>query len=362
MVSFGFGIYFVFKRAKPEPDSEPSRIVSEPTPLTQPSFITLKYILSTAIVATLAFILGRQQRVDPSSSESGFQDNQFGLLDLASGLNPTVDIVAIHGLDGHRLHSWTTENGICWLRDLLGSRVSEARILTYGYDANTRGKEQLSTQSLYSHAHSLISNLALERQATGTEERPIIFVAHSLGGIVLKNALVHAHSATKGNLYAHKAIALSTYGIIFLGTPHWHQGTQSAEFATILLNIQTITRPVNDALVKHLSRNSEALEQQLSQFVSISNDFVIKFGFETYPTYLRGGFRDLIVSRASAVVPGTVDAEAISISKNHVGMSKFSSAEDEDFKTISRHLSIMAKAAPLKIAKNWEHHRRLDGV
>ena len=189
-------------------------------------------------------------------------------------------------------------------------------------------------------------------------------------------ALVHAHQATKRNLYAHKAVALSTYGIFFLGTPH--QGTKSAELASILLNIQAITSPVNDALVKHLSRNSEALEQQLSQFVSISNDFVIKFGFETYPTYLGGVFRDLvspkkkgesqfiefgqIVTRASAVVPGTVDAEAISINKDHVGMSKFSSAEDEDFKTISKHLSIMAKAAPLKIAKNWEHHRRLDSV
>ena len=103
---------------------------------------------------------------------------------------------------------------------------------------------------------------------------------------------MHAHLATKGNLFAHKAVALSTYGIIFLGTPH--QGTRGAEFASILLNIQKITRPVNDALVKHLWRNSEALEQQLSQFVSISKDIVIKFGFETYPTYLGGGFKDLV--------------------------------------------------------------------
>ena len=67
-----------------------------------------------------------------------------------------------------------------------------------------------------------------------------------------------------------------------------------------------------------------------------------------------------IVTRASAVVPGTVDAELISINKNHVGMSKFPSAEDEDFKTISKHLSIMAKAAPRKIAKNWKRHKRHD--
>ena len=105
-------------------------------------------------------------------------------------------------------------------------------------------------------------------------------------------ALVHAHLSTKENLYSHKAVALSTYGIIFLGTPH--QGTQSAEFAHILLNIQAVTGPVNDALLKHLSRNSEALEQQLSQFLSISKDFVIKFGFEAYPTKLGGGLRDLV--------------------------------------------------------------------
>ena len=71
----------------------------------------------------------------------------------------------------------------------------------------------------------------------------------------------------------------------------------------------------------------------------------------------------MIVPRSSAVVPGTMDAEAISINKNHVNMSKFSSAEDGDFNTISNHLSIMAKAAPRKIAENWERHRRRhDGV
>ena len=104
--------------------------------------------------------------------------------------------------------------------------------------------------------------------------------------------LVHASLATEGNLFGHKAVAKSTYGIIFLGTPH--QGTQSAEFGRILLNIQAITGPdpVSDVLVKHLSRDSELLERQLSQFTSVSKDFDIKFGFEAYPTYL--GFTELV--------------------------------------------------------------------
>ena len=62
--------------------------------------------------------------------------------------------------------SWTAANGVCWLRDLLPSRVPEARILTYSYDANTRGKEQLSPHSLYTHGQELIRNLNMMRKMT----------------------------------------------------------------------------------------------------------------------------------------------------------------------------------------------------
>jgi hypothetical protein len=75
-------------------------------------------------------------------------------------------IVAIHGLDGHREDSWTAENGVLWLRDLLVDEVPPARILTYGYDANTRGKEQLTSQTLYDHAETFVAKLVLFRNKT----------------------------------------------------------------------------------------------------------------------------------------------------------------------------------------------------
>jgi len=143
----------------------------------------------------------------------------FGLLQLADGIDPIVDIVAIHGLDGHREESWKAKNGVLWLRDLLPKKIPKARILSYGYDANTRGHEQLSVETLDGHATALVSKLALKREETSTKERPIIFLAHSLGGIILKNALIHAYSTHRNHLNDHKAIDLSTYGILFLGTP-----------------------------------------------------------------------------------------------------------------------------------------------
>ena len=75
-------------------------------------------------------------------------------------------IIAIHGLDGHRENSWTAENGVLWLRDLLKDQAPTARVLTYGYDANTRGRQQLTSQTLYDHAGTFTAKLALFRKQT----------------------------------------------------------------------------------------------------------------------------------------------------------------------------------------------------
>ena len=69
-------------------------------------------------------------------------------------------------MDGHREKSWTAENGVLWLRDLLVHEIPPARILTYGYDADTRGKEQLTSQTMYDHAETFVAKLVLFRKKT----------------------------------------------------------------------------------------------------------------------------------------------------------------------------------------------------
>lgn len=111
-------------------------------------------------------------------------------------------IVAVHGLNGHREKSWTA-NGVNWLRDFLPSDIPTARILTWGYDVNTHSTSQISAQYLYDHAVTLVSDLSLQRnlekvqealwivvislRTTQTQTRPLIFIAHGLGGIVVKS-------------------------------------------------------------------------------------------------------------------------------------------------------------------------------
>ena len=97
-------------------------------------------------------------------------------------------IVAIHGLDGHRERTWTDEpSGKLWLRDFLPEVLPHARIFSWGYDANTTSSTVASQQFINDHSKSLINHLTTHRDIDETSRRPIIFIAHSLGGLVLKN-------------------------------------------------------------------------------------------------------------------------------------------------------------------------------
>ncbi|KAH7006417.1 hypothetical protein EDB82DRAFT_573172 [Fusarium venenatum] len=295
------------------------------------------------------------------STTSGPTTHPQGLEVVSEGSNPVIDIVVIHGLNGHREKTWTAENGIHWLRDLLRFDIPEARILSWGYDANTHTSSSNTSYSfLYDHARTLVSDLNRRRKVTDSSERPIIFIAHSLGGIVVKSALIHSDAARKGALLDQRSIKLSTYGIVFMGTPH--QGGNGVQLGRILINAASVFVQADDRLLKHLERDSEWLLQQLGQYGPISGEFVTKFAYEEYETPIALGKKILVVPRALAVVPGQADAEPIAVHANHKNMVKFKSREDVGYNTILENLQIMMKDAEAVIRARWEAERRAENA
>ena len=193
----------------------------------------------------------------------------------------------MHGLNGHREDTWTyedhnTKKKTLWLREILPSKIPTARIWTWGYDSRTYSqshREPLTIKKLYDHGRELVSDIDLERRDDGTEKRPIIFITHGLGGIVVKTvsstyplfrysrisnlkvkALLHSDHVRPGHLEKERSVKLSTYGIIFLGCPH--QGAPDARTAALLNNLAKIRGCTNDNLLKHLDEHSEYLERQ----------------------------------------------------------------------------------------------------
>ena len=49
----------------------------------------------------------------------------------------------------------------------------------------------MTIKSLYDHGRELVFDLDGERRASNTHRRPIIFIVHSLGGIVVKSVSLH---------------------------------------------------------------------------------------------------------------------------------------------------------------------------
>lgn len=78
-------------------------------------------------------------------------------------------VVAIHGLGGHRIISWTHEDGNMWLKDQLpmSNRVADLnpRILTFGYDA--RFLFTASVGTLQDYALQLLAALHDVREQVG---------------------------------------------------------------------------------------------------------------------------------------------------------------------------------------------------
>lgn len=111
-------------------------------------------------------------------------------------------------------------------------------------------------------------------------------VCHTLIPISLRRrnlqALLHSITTTSDHhLSRLKSVGTSTYGVMFLGTPH--QGVDIAKFAVQALRIQSLLRwsPANTRILTHLSRDSELLQDLLGRYTGISRNFETKFYYET---------------------------------------------------------------------------------
>ncbi|KAK3400792.1 hypothetical protein B0T20DRAFT_153255 [Sordaria brevicollis] len=238
-----------------------------------------------------------------------------------------VDICFIHGLTGDRNRTWKADDQPePWPKVLLPPKIPKARILTYGYDAYViaRDGSGASSNRLSDHAHNLINDLAGDRarsNATPTG-RPIIFVTHSLGGLVCKKGLLISRNSSRPR---HREIFESTRGVIFLGTPH--RGSWFADRAQKPVSLLGIFKSSNRALLDVLGTNSELLEDINSGFfemVRVEPQIRVQCFFEEL--YTVGDMK--VVTKSSATFDGD---SGISIHANHREMVRFSSDADTGF-------------------------------
>lgn len=106
-----------------------------------------------------------------------------------------------------------------------------------------------------------------------------------------------------------KDIQLSTFSILFFGTPH--QGSNLASWGKIFLRVAGIYTNTDTRLFRHLQSNSESIETGLGEFASIANSILTKYFYETLPTPIKAG-SSMMVSYTDLVYSIT----------NHIRLSK----------------------------------------
>jgi hypothetical protein len=168
----------------------------------------------------------------------------------------------------------TNKSEIYWPTDLLPVQCPQARIMVWGYDTMvTRGYGQAANKSgIFTHAQNLLYSLSRER----TCRKPIIFVAHSLGGILVKEMISYADASREDEFLE---IIQDISAVVFLGTPH--RGSGAAQVGEIARRVASTLRiDTSPTILDSLGLRNDDLVRSQQSFARIWDER--RFGVKTF--------------------------------------------------------------------------------
>ncbi|KAM3516472.1 hypothetical protein NHJ13051_009881 [Beauveria bassiana] len=188
-----------------------------------------------------------------------------------------VDIIAVHGLGANPDYAWIRkedtatgglEGSVHWLRDLLpatlrhGNPSVKARIFCFNYKSRWIGAN-LEKMHFARIADAMLDCIANENRNSGTNGRPLIFVGHSFGGLVIEKAIVRA-SVDQG---PYRGLVDALRGVILLGTPH--RGSNIQKVGSILSQCAALCNYGESHLIVLVDETSVETKDMIHDFVKI---------------------------------------------------------------------------------------------
>ncbi|KAI5922299.1 hypothetical protein F4810DRAFT_711663 [Camillea tinctor] len=329
------------------------------------------------VYATVTFhtlINGPQlvKRIETAHEEHQFEyiyDHEFlGITPLYDpGEDASVDIIAVPGLNSHPFGSWKTKSpghDDVWLRDYIPRDLPQARVLLYGYNSPLKTNNKLL--SIMSLGETLTENINAFRRADSTDKRPVIFIGHSLGGLLVKQALLYSLNKPSNKSLLHDAC----YGMLFFGVPH--SGLRYDQLMSIVKG-QPNEDFIRELVTTQDSEPSSFLRSLAEQFAT-----TCKYEYRTTNFYERvksqtleaGEDSDLrysnnlclLVTQQSATAVGLVSmakTDYIALDLDHSGLIKYSRKEEHLYSTVRNRLKEFYQEAcevvPIRFAKHTKY-------
>lgn len=263
-----------------------------------------------------------------------------------------------------------------WPRDALPQELDDygynvARILIYGYESSLA--DPYSSHNIGDIAESFGTNLAAlqdDDQSDGKENgeprRPIILIGHSMGGLVIKKALLWlAHNSNEKPRRAFRA----TRGLVFFGVPHFGMNVESA------LPIVGSNAAGLAMLLAMSAENSQFLRDLTRDFNRLMADLVeyklkCLYFFETIKSgtakknwlgiWTDSGRRILLVPAFSAMSGGADDDNIYSIHRNHSDLVKYTDQYDDQWIKVAPLLKELVKTVQKTVQKALETGKCFD--
>ncbi|KAI1204936.1 uncharacterized protein F4807DRAFT_300678 [Annulohypoxylon truncatum] len=248
-----------------------------------------------------------------------------------------LDIIFVHGLGGHSQRTWSMNHdpSLFWPKLWLPFEpdIGKARILTFGYNAAWHGATR-SIASITDFAKELLFEMRFSIDEHGADlnigANPIVFVVHSMGGLVVKKAyLLGLHDENYRN------VIQSISAIMFLSTPH--RGTNLAKILNRVLGA-SFQSPKN--FVSDLNKSSPAIEELNEQFRHLAPKLSIWSFYETLATSI-GPKKVMILEKESSVLgyPAEISRP---LQADHHNVCKYSSPMDPNYISVRNAIKYLA--------------------
>ncbi|GAB1319628.1 hypothetical protein MFIFM68171_09838 [Madurella fahalii] len=247
---------------------------------------------------------------------------------LDPGQKPAADVIFVHGLNGGSRSTWSKggKPELFWPREWLPKEdgFHDVRIHTFGYPA---GVTRESILSIPDFARSLLAAVNDYPLMSRGEKPPLIFVAHSMGGLVIKMAYIIGLRELE-----FKPTIDRVRAIFFLATPH-----QGASIAQTLSRLTAVigVRP----FVEDLFPQSPLIQNISEDFPRVSGNLRLFSFYETRPMSI-GINKMLIVEKASARM-NLANERATFLDADHRHVAMYSTPEDPCYISVKNALSLV---------------------
>jgi len=237
------------------------------------------------------------------------------------------DIVFVHGLGGDLYDTWTHENGAFWPK-WLATRFGATNVYTAGYDSGIfTSFLNGDGASLADRATTLLDRLA-SRPSSG---RPLVFITHSLGGLVVKQLLRKADGAAKAR---YRSIGENTLGVIFIATPH--QGATAASAACAIIKLLT------SQSLKQLQHGNELLLDLGGWFSNWAGKKLL--AIDAY--YEVNKCNGVLVVDKMTAHPHVNGCDPVAVQADHISITKLEDDSSQLFQSICKSIEELLDSHP----------------